>query len=238
LSLSDSAAKDEGEAVAVQQAPISAVLDDVQARAPPASEAAEGHALVLSTDDSAAASSDAADPLSTDAVTPVLEQAIDLWLTSGLVDDDPSLLAGLNVLIADLPDNQLGFTDGTTITLDATAAGHGWFVDPTPQDNTEYGPDLRAAAGADNPAFERVDLLTVLLHEVGHVLGFEHDSGSAVMAPELATGQRVLLDSGSSAVVTVEPVDGALTMSPAGTLTAQAGDTGSITFRIFDDNHN
>ena len=33
-----SAAKDEGEAVAVQQAPISAVLDDVQARAPPASD--------------------------------------------------------------------------------------------------------------------------------------------------------------------------------------------------------
>ena len=44
-----------------------------------------------------------------------------------------------------------------------------------------------------------MDLLTVLLHEIGHWAGYDHDAGFALMAPVLGTGQRVVLDLGGAA---------------------------------------
>ena len=56
-----------------------------------------------------------------------------------------------------------------------------------------------------------MDLLTVLLHEIGHWSGFGHDSGLAVMDEVLGTGQRAQLDlDGTSATaVPGQPVSGA-----------------------------
>ena len=41
-------------------------------------------------------------------------------------------------------------------------------------------------------AFGRMDLLTVVMHEIGHVLGFDHDDAAqyAVMRDELEAGTR------------------------------------------------
>src|SRR3990172_10823529 len=54
---------------------------------------------------------------------------------------------------------------GTTIYLDSDAAGHGWSVD---------------GAG------EGIDLTSVVLHELGHVLGLDHDYLDAALPPLLA----------------------------------------------------
>ncbi len=84
--------------------------------------------------------------------------------------------------------------------LDATADGWGWFVDPTPADNAEFagtagGQELQALPGS--PAFGRMDLLTVVEHELGHVLGLDDlDPGVAahdLMTSTLGTGTRRLL---------------------------------------------
>jgi hypothetical protein len=57
------------------------------------------------------------------------------------------------------------------------AAGHGWFVDPSPAEWFEFaGSGTVLQARADGPAAGRMDLMTALLHEIGHVLGFDHDS--------------------------------------------------------------
>src|SRR2546425_7488713 len=94
----------------------------------------------------------------------------------------------------------LGRTSGTTIQLDPTAAGYKWFVDPSPSSNDEFEPtdtETLFAAQPGSPARGRMDLLTVVEHEIGHVLGFHHDDPIAPMADVLAPGRRILLPAGS-----------------------------------------
>ncbi len=87
------------------------------------------------------------------------------------------------IRIADLPGRLLGVTDGRLITIDANAAGLGWFVDATPWDRSEFG--------IDNGIGKRYDLLSVLVHELGHVLGHDH-ADEGVMAGVLRPGERSL----------------------------------------------
>src|SRR5262249_25642339 len=81
--------------------------------------------------------------------------------------------------------------------LDDNAAGWGWFVDPTPGDDSEF------TSPGNQGEQRRMDLLTVLEHEVGHLLGKEHEDGG-VMAETLPAGMRRLpgsdLDLGDPAV--------------------------------------
>jgi hypothetical protein len=103
----------------------------------------------------------------------IVAAAIEQWdaVSSGAARK----LRGLKVQLADLAGTTLGIAYGDRVLIDADAAGHGWFVDSTP----ETGNDLDAS---------RIDLLSAVAHELGHVLGLEH--GDGVMAEELAVGVR------------------------------------------------
>lgn len=73
----------------------------------------------------------------------------------------------INVSFGDLSAGAVGQTFGNAITLDTNAAGHGWFLDTTPWDNSEYVATSNpnewiALPGSD--AAGKMDLLTVLLH--------------------------------------------------------------------------
>jgi len=101
-----------------------------------------------------------------------LADAIAEWTTQGLSPTQLRDLQELTVRIADLPGNALGLSSESTnyVWVDADAAGYGWSY------STE---DLRSGG---------VDLLSVLTHELGHKLGYDHD----VLGESLNVGERHL----------------------------------------------
>ena len=172
------------------------------------------------------------DELTQEQIDELLQVAISLWANALPDADIANLTQGITARVANLDGGILGEAIGQSITLDATAAGRGWFVDTTPYDHSEFESvdgQLTAIAGSD--ASGRIDLLTVLTHEVGHVLGYGHDSGLAIMEDSLGAGERTLLSGAVPAGGTV-PVRGAYTFA-GGTITGQVGDPNLI-FRIFD----
>jgi hypothetical protein len=129
----------------------------------------------------AAGTSPTAAPLTLQEAQPLVAEAIRRWAPAGA---HTSALAALDVRVADLGSLTLGLAAGNTIWLDDNAAGCGWFVDPTPADDGEF------FLPGDQGERGRMDLLSVLLHEIGHVLGHDHDE-EGVMAETLAAGIRV-----------------------------------------------
>src|SRR5262249_2646565 len=107
-------------------------------------------------------------------------EAIARWAATGV---DVSRLRNVTVTITDLAGPQLGLAWGNTIWLDLNAAGWGWFIDPTPADAREF--TTPGNQGEQN----RMDLLTLLEHETGHLLGHDHEA-EGLMAPTLRDGRR------------------------------------------------
>jgi hypothetical protein len=84
-------------------------------------------------------------------------------------------LASANYQAAALPPGVLGLADpgGNQVVISSDAAGHGWYVEPT-----------AAQAGLSTG---QEDLMTVVLHEMGHLAGLP-DTGTGLMADTLPTG--------------------------------------------------
>jgi hypothetical protein len=113
-------------------------------------------------------------------VQPLLSEALARWKAAGV---DTSALGKIDVRIADLGGRTLGRAADGMIWLDDNAAGWGWFVDRTPHNDSEF--TRRGNQGEKN----RMDLLTVLEHEVGHLLGYDHEA-TGLMQETLGAGTR------------------------------------------------
>ena len=128
--------------------------------------------------------------------TSLVDEAIRIWRDADLDNARIGRLDDITVHLRDLPQSQLGLADRTDVYIDDDAAGHGWFIDETPGRNEEFATDSTGGLIAQSgyAASERIDLLTVLVHEFGHVLGYvDLDAAQHtghVMAEELAPGLR------------------------------------------------
>lgn len=122
--------------------------------------------------------------LTADQLRPIVREAVRRWNQTGLTAAERKLLRSVTVHLAELDGATLGLAAGTTITIDQDAAGYGWFVDRTPRKDTEF------TAAGNQGELGRIDLLTAVMHELGHVLSRAHAAGG-VMGETLGTGVRL-----------------------------------------------
>jgi hypothetical protein len=130
--------------------------------------------------------------LTGDQLAPIVVEA-ERRLAAALGTQVTASLNGVSVQLADLPNGMLGETSGKTILIDRDAAGYGWFVDATPNDDVEFAQHLGAdtlAAAKGSPTTARADLLTTVMHELGHVLGYRDDGSGDLMDAMLPLGVR------------------------------------------------
>ncbi len=143
------------------------------------------------------AGSDASATVTVDDLSVLVTAAADRWEAAGVSGSQLAFLRNAKVVISDLPENRLGRAaelDGA-ITVDVNAAGFGWFIDRTPGSDEEFAVGEHAGeqlAVAGRGADGRIDLLTVLIHEMGHLAGLPDLAGDShdSMASSLAAGVR------------------------------------------------
>jgi hypothetical protein len=114
-------------------------------------------------------------------------QAVEIWAAAGISAEGISTMDAVNLLTEDLSHlgGVLGLAMFGEVTIDDDAVGYGWYID-----------DLVDPYATDTNIVD-VDLLTVMLHEYGHILGFAHnDIQGDIMNPTLSLGQRKMPEVG------------------------------------------
>jgi hypothetical protein len=181
----------------------------------------------------APAGSGATPVLTAQQLAPIVQQAIAAWSAAGISAEQIKALRSIPVYLTDLPGAFVGMSSPDGIWIDRDAAGFGWFVDSTPADNSEFSGRLSGSkfvAAPGSPAYGRVDLLTILVHEMGRPLGLqESPSAPGVMAMQFHTGERVLpvaSDLGGSQDRRINPLAGPALINLA--IPLSAGETARL----------
>ena len=145
-------------------------------------------------------------PLTAAKLRPLVNEAISRWRSALGNTLAVQNLSNVRVNVMDLPNTTLGLSSGNFIFVDKDAAGHGWFVDQTPHNDSEF------ASGHVSAAVKgKVDLLSVLIHEFGHILGMDDvhvtdpNVTNNVMADILPLGVRRSAFNDTSAPATSHP---------------------------------
>ena len=150
--------------------------------------------------------------ISSTMLVPVLDEAIAAWASAGLSARDVADLRTVNIELANLPAGYLGATaiHGTTIEISPNGSGYGWSI---PSNGKTLTPG-------------RVDLLTVVEHELGHTLGLGdivgNDPTNDLMDATLAPGVRRLPSAHDLASVSVPAPSRATTSHPASNVSIDA----------------
>jgi len=114
------------------------------------------------------------------------------------------------------------------ITINQTAAGNNWFVNASAGSSRAFGlagPGGEEVAGPGSPAAGKVDLLTVLEHEMGHVVGLSDNAQAGdLMDITLGLGVRRA------------PTAADLAPSAQATSTAVPASTADATVRVLTSN--
>ncbi|MCB1076474.1 MAG: LEPR-XLL domain-containing protein, partial [Verrucomicrobiae bacterium] len=174
----------------------------------------DGVTLVPTDDDSA--------QLNAETLQAIASAARQQWIESGVSAEQLAALDSISYEISDLDGLQLGSTSGYTITIDLNAAGSGaWFVDQTPDANEEFAAsgDSLFTAVAGSAAQSRFDLLSVVLHEQGHVIGLldsDADSSLDAMHGDLLPGMRRLPLPGEALGAIPGSLDGPVFLTASG----------------------
>jgi hypothetical protein len=146
-------------------------------------------------------------------VQALLPAAIDAWQRAGLDAADVRTLASVQISVGNLGTSILGLEAGGVVTINQTAAGYNWYA------SAASASSQASAGGGDEPlappisaAANEVDLLTVLEHELGHVVGLA-DNAEAGDLMDITLGLGVRRAPTSEDVAAI--VSTSSTVSPA-----------------------
>lgn len=161
-------------------------------------EAARQRHLAEPTLPQMASTPEAPAPLTQEQLDSLVTAARERWVATGLSDEQLAALDKVTFELADLPGWYLGEAAGKTLRIDRDAGGNGWFIDTTPMNDGEFagqGSRLMSASTTSSTS-NRVDLLTTILHEMGHGIGlcdtYSYLQRNSVMYGFLSTGERRL----------------------------------------------
>lgn len=130
----------------------------------------------------------------------IVAAALARWEATGLSAGQSALLRALVFEVTDdLPGRHLGDAGNGRIRVSRSAAGQAWFIDPQPDSDLAFplaAAATRRHAGRESAPAGLVDLLSALLHEMGHILGlpdlYEPKDRGDVMFGFLTRGERRL----------------------------------------------
>ena len=144
-------------------------------------------------------------PLSYEQLNSMVDEAQRRWASMVGAEAIAGVLANTAFTIGDLPETMLAATMARAdsawhVVIDANAASTGWFVDSTPSDDHEFSDvgSLGISRDAiDVSAAGRLDLLSVVMHELGHILALpdveDESLTPSLMSSELDKGTRLIL---------------------------------------------
>lgn len=148
----------------------------------------------------------AASVLDEPALNKIIAAAKQRWQQAGLTEQQLVAINRTKFELTEIGGWCLGSSSEGLVQLDRKAAGRGWFIDPTPLDDTEFADpvsDTRAYAKSHDGPAGRIDLLTTVMHEMGHIAGLtdanETGSGDDLMHGSLTVGERRLPSPGRAA---------------------------------------
>ena len=137
--------------------------------------------------------------LNMESVSDVLNIAKDIVRPMFVEEGIENSLKNIRLVSTDLPDKQLAVYFAGVIYLDSTAAGHGWFVDETPEENEEFrSVSNQVHTHWVSDVLDSMDLLTVLCHELSHAIHEEHTE-CGLLASSLESGIRKVIFSSQMA---------------------------------------
>ena len=152
--------------------------------------ASNGCPLLLADNDATDASAGPGPAVTQAEVDQLAAAARERWAAAGLTEAQMAVMQSVTFEVAELPTRYLAELAGDAIRIDPDAGGTGWFVDATPLDDEEFGTPASGAAA------DGIDLLTAIMHEIGHRLGFRDEHGADarhdLMFDSLRRGERRL----------------------------------------------
>jgi hypothetical protein len=167
----------------------------------------------------------------------MVQAAIHRWELAGATPEQIAAMQAVSVTVSDIAGLAVGDSTPGHILVSSTGAGYGWFVDATPDDDSEFsgtGTDLTAEPGT--LPYGHVDLLTVIEHELGHQIGLLDDYNSAdaadLMYGFVNTSERRIAAHSDVAAATGTPIDHeSFALAQVSIPTIAAGNSVDVSFR-------